>query len=244
MFNGKFYACLANEGLYRFNGKPHPGDTFTLDIDFTTGTGTGGSGDCDFSVSPDGNTIYIADGRNWLAWADPPINMKTNGGIQVYTNNGSGGYPIARVLKPDPNSTVGALYMTVDYSQANPVVYATTIGTNENKLVKIVDDLSNSGAGTATVLATAGFNQEFRGVRFGPSTEVAVAAVTITGITATEITYTGGTGSQFVLMATNALVGPIMSRDGWQRVATNTVTPSSFSISGTGNASFYYIKSE
>ena len=163
LFNGKFYACLANEGLFRFDGKPHPGDSFTLDIAYSTGAANGGSGSCDFSVSPDGNTIYIADGRNWGSMV-----INTNGGIQVFTNNGSGGYPISRVLKPDPNGTAGALYVTVDYSQLNPVVYATTCVASQNELVMIVDDGSNGGAGTTTVLATAGPNQEFRGVRFGP----------------------------------------------------------------------------
>jgi len=73
---------------------------------------------------------------------------------------------------------------------------------------------------------------------------VSVTAVTITNITATAISYTGGAGAQFVLMKTNLLIGPIMSHDGWQRVDTNTVTPGSFPITTTGNAAFYYIKSE
>jgi hypothetical protein len=238
LFNGKFYACLANEGLYRFDGKPHPGDALTLDIAYTT---TGGSGNCDFSVSPDGNKIYIADGRPWVATM-----LNTNGGIQVYTNNGSGGYPLARVLKPDPDSTLGALYVTVDYSQANPVVYATTIVASQNRLVKIVDDGSNSGAGTATVLATAGVNQEFRGLRFSPSSSALKASVTITSIVkngngTVTISYTGGSGSSFTLMKT---INLNLTRDSWTPVGTNSSsTPGSFTITPAAGNEFYAVRS-
>jgi autotransporter-associated beta strand protein len=59
------------------------------------------------------------------------------------------------------------------------------------------------------------------------------------------LNYAGGTGGQFVLMKTNLLTGPIMSHNGWERVATNIATSSSFTIPvGPGPKAFYYIKSE
>jgi len=70
------------------------------------------------------------------------------------------------------------------------------------------------------------------------------APVTISEITPTTISYTGGGGSQFVLMTTNALSGAVMSHEGWERLATNSVTPGQFSISPGVGPAFYYIKSE
>jgi hypothetical protein len=107
----------------------------------------------------------VADGRTWSAAV-----ANTTGGIQKWEKSGgSFGLSPTRVLKPDPGSTNGALYLTVDFGPANPVIYAAVIGASQNSLVRIVDDGSNSGAGTSTVIATAGPNQQFRGIRFGPS---------------------------------------------------------------------------
>jgi hypothetical protein len=224
LFNGQFYVCGANLGLYRFDGKPHPGDTLPLLIAYDI---TGGSGACDFSVSPDTNTIYIADGRNWASTM-----LNTNGGIQVYTNDGFGGYPLARVLKPDPSGTEGALYVTVDYSQANPVVYATTIGQTQNKLVSIVDDGSNSGAGTATLLATAGPNQEFRGIRFGLSSSVPAPvlnpALPGAGSTSVTVSWSSVSGTVYRLDYRDEL-----SVAGWTPISTNTATNSTTSFTDT-----------
>jgi hypothetical protein len=56
-------------------------------------------------------------------------------------------------------------YVTADFTQSPPVVYATTSDSTSDRLLAIVDN----GIGSAeTVLATAGVNQNFRGVRFGP----------------------------------------------------------------------------
>jgi hypothetical protein len=66
--------------------------------------------------------------------------------------------------------------------------------------------------------------------------------VTITSINATGLQYTAGAGSQFVLVE-SASANALLST--WTRVATNTVTPGSFTIStGTGAQKFYRIKSE
>ncbi len=52
----------------------------------------------------------------------------------------------------------------MDLSGASPVVFATT---TDNKIVEFVD----TGAGaTATIIATAGANQAFRGIDFSPVT--------------------------------------------------------------------------
>jgi hypothetical protein len=66
--------------------------------------------------------------------------------------------------------------------------------------------------------------------------------VTITSINATGLQYMAGAGSQFVLVE-SASANALLST--WTRVATNTVTPGSFTISTEpGTQKFYRIKSE
>jgi hypothetical protein len=69
------------------------------------------------------------------------------------------------------------------------------------------------------------------------------APTTIGGIIGTTLSYSGGAGSQFVLLNSASAVAPLSS---WTRVATNSVTPSSFTIPavGIGTPVFYRIKSE
>jgi hypothetical protein len=66
----------------------------------------------------------------------------------------------------------------------------------------------------------------------------AAASVTINSITTTGISYTGGTGAEFVLQE-SAAVFP----SSWNSVQTNTATPSSFTISTSGTQKFYRILS-
>lgn len=69
------------------------------------------------------------------------------------------------------------------------------------------------------------------------------AAVTITNISGTTLTYGGGNGAQFVLVKSATVNAPLNT---WTRVATNTVTPGVFTIPavGTETAVFYRVKSE
>ena len=60
-----------------------------------------------------------------------------------------------------------------------------------------------------------------------------------------SISYSDGTGNRFVLMSTNMLTGPVMSHEGWERVATNLPPPpASFTITPTEAQKYFYIKSE
>jgi hypothetical protein len=71
---------------------------------------------------------------------------------------------------------------------------------------------------------------------------VAQEPVTISGIVGTSLNYTGGAGAQFVLVMSADIAAPISS---WTRVATNTVTPGSFTIPvGSETQAFYGVKSE
>jgi hypothetical protein len=70
-----------------------------------------------------------------------------------------------------------------------------------------------------------------------------LAPVTITDVSGTTLSYTGGTGSKFILLKSADVTAALSS---WSREATNTVTPGSFTIPavGTGAPVFYAVKSE
>jgi hypothetical protein len=96
--------------------------------------------------------IYVADDRTGAA----------GGGVQRWEFNGTS-WNIAYTLSV--GASVGARYVTADFSGANPVVYAVTTEDANNQLVGI----SDAGAGSpSTTLAYAGANQTFRGLRRGP----------------------------------------------------------------------------
>ncbi|PWU21213.1 MAG: hypothetical protein C5B50_02180 [Verrucomicrobia bacterium] len=85
----------------------------------------------------------------------------------------------------------------------------------------------------------------------GSSNSVSFAALPLAPVTiaipamgATTLSYSGGAGSQFVLLSTTVATTPGAS---WTRVATNTVTPGSFSIPAIGSpgaAKYYRIQSQ
>jgi hypothetical protein len=65
--------------------------------------------------------------------------------------------------------------------------------------------------------------------------------VTIDSITASAIAYSGGAGSQFVLVGSSDVMQGLGS---WTRVATNCASPGSFTISTGSGQQFYRISSE
>jgi hypothetical protein len=103
-----------------------------------------------FAFSPDFTTAYVADDT-----------LKGLGGIQRWDFNGSWSMTYAFTSL----TNIGARGVAVDFSGAQPIVYATTAENSANRLVSIVGTGATSAA---TTLATAGVNQIFRGVVFAP----------------------------------------------------------------------------
>ena len=68
-------------------------------------------------------------------------------------------------------------------------------------------------------------------------------AVQILGISGEALAYSGGSGTRFVLLKSS---GPNSFLSGWERFATNSTTPGSFTITAPANAgtAFYSIASE
>lgn len=145
LFNGNLYYSTGSgtPGIYAFNGAPTASATATLVV----GTGASAS-PFDFALSPDGSVLYVADDT-------------TTGGIQKYTFNGTG-FSLSYTLGTGA-SGIGARGLAVDFSGANPVLFATTAEGTANRLIEI----SDTGIGSsATTLATAPANEIFRGVDF------------------------------------------------------------------------------
>jgi hypothetical protein len=143
----------------------------------------------DFSISPDVATVYIADDENFTTSAG-------SGGIQRWDNVG-GSYQYAYTLPTGGNLLGGARCLAVNYSASvswgagvtGAIIYATTSEGSTNYIVRIVDNGANS---TGTIFATAGPNQLYRGMRFGPS---ALPAVTIMNPPQPQTIGVGGTAT-------------------------------------------------
>lgn len=167
IFGGNLWVSSGNsgnqaQGLYSFNGIPTGSPSTTATIQISTGPGSDPN---DFAFSPDGMTAYIADSDHFTTSSGV-------GGIERWDYNGSS-WVFNYSLSTGAGSW-GTRGLTVDFSQFSgggasargAVVYATTAEPSTNRLIRIVDSSVNPAA---AVLATAGSNQLFRGVKFGPA---------------------------------------------------------------------------
>ena len=121
------------------------------------------------AVSPNGNTIYVADQRS----------VGSGGGIQRWDFNGTAwNLSYTLPIAGSGSGGQGPRYVTADFRGSSPVVYVTSNdGTfDNNRVVKVVDTGSGS---TGTPLTFAGPNETFRGIRFGPIPDTVVARPTL-----------------------------------------------------------------
>ena len=152
IFNGSLYfssgAAVPGLGVHQFTGKPVAAVASAPVV-----IGAAGSSPYGFSLSPAGTVMYVADDRN----------IASGGGIQRWNKAGAV-WTLAYTLGTGAASTVGSRGLTVNWSGANPVIFATTTETL-NRLITVTD----TGVGSvATTLATVTQNRAFRGVAFAP----------------------------------------------------------------------------
>jgi hypothetical protein len=155
IFNGNLCFTVGSgsaRGLYGFSGLPVATASATQLID----TGSSSS-PYSFAINAAGTVAYIADDSA----------VASGGGIQKWGNN-AGTWSLAYTLT---NAGTGSRGLTVDFSGANPVVYATTTESSTNRLIAITDIGSGS---PATTLAIAASNTVFRGVAFTPESAPAI----------------------------------------------------------------------
>jgi DNA-binding beta-propeller fold protein YncE len=111
-----------------------------------------GASPCAFAFNASGNVAYVADSRA----------LASGGGVQKWSFDGVSWSLVTTFTN---GISIGVTGLCVDFTIAQPRVYATTAAT-PNAIVGYVDDGSLSPTGT--VLATAATNTAFRGIALGP----------------------------------------------------------------------------
>jgi hypothetical protein len=155
IFNGNLYftsAAGGGLGLYSISGLRDTASSVITNIPMSTNSSPFG-----FAINAAGTLAYVADDNS----------VASGGGVQKWTNI-AGTWSLAYTLT---NAGTGSRGLAVDFSAANPVIYATTAETSANRLVMITDTGSNSPSAT---LATAAANTVFRGVAFTPESAPAI----------------------------------------------------------------------
>ncbi|HEX4122502.1 MAG TPA: immunoglobulin domain-containing protein [Verrucomicrobiae bacterium] len=163
------------EGLNVFTGAPEPGvSTYSSLTENVVAFGS----PTDFAFSPDTNTVYVGD--------DGAVISSTGygGGIQRWDFVG-GSYQYQYTLEDTTGSGVNGVRGLTVFFPPNitqwgqgingAVVYGTTAEAVSNRVIQFVDNGVNS---PSTLLATAGPNQAYRGIRFGPATEPITISLT------------------------------------------------------------------
>ena len=149
LFNANLSYSTASgtpHGIFQFAGMPS--STATATSLFGSPANASSLSSYDYAINSAGTIVYVAD------------DGATLDGIQKWQLI-SGTWTLDYTL--GVGTTSGARQLTVDWSGANPTIYATTGETSANRLVEITD----SGSGSLfTTLDTAAANTVFRGVDF------------------------------------------------------------------------------
>ena len=200
-----FSSTIGTFGIYAVGtGLPVTGPQTATNV-INTGAGLPNA----FSFNSTNTICYIADDRT-----------TGFGGIQKWEY--SSGLWVLSYTIPLGTST-GSKGLTVDWSGANPVIYATTNGlpaSTPNKLVRVVD----VGATSAfTILSSASTNTQYRSVAFAPVVQpVSAPTIQAHDISFTDIGSTGmtanwlngdGTNRIVVMNATNNFTDPVNGTD-------------------------------
>jgi hypothetical protein len=148
----------------------------------------------DFAFDPSGTLVYVTVGSTVQKWQFDGT---------TWTN--------AYALSGFPAL---ARYMTVDFGGAAPLLY---VDTADGRLMSVVDIDATS---TPTMLVTAGVNQLFKGIRFGPDESTTAAP-------ALSFTHSGNNlilnwNGVFILQSATNVTGPYLDISGATSPYTNT----------------------
>ena len=226
VFNGQLYMTAGSTGFSCVN---------TVGIGTPTGTGTtvtplpgmacSGGSPFSFSISPDGNTMYVAD--DGLAGS--------NGGIQKWIKSG-GTWSNPYTLLNTGAATTPVRGLTTDWSGVNPIIFATTFTTPTGSVNTVISVVDTGAASTATTIATSAANTHFRGIDFTPVSLGPTPTATPTNTPTVTPTAT----ATFTPTATNTATATATNTATATATATATSTPSGAdSVAGTvtyGNA--------
>lgn len=237
----------SNNGVYTFQqfavfgGAPDPlpwipsdpqeGDTLTTNLFLNFGTTYANV--ITFDMNPAGTIAYAADETYGIVkfvnsggtWTSPYLFNSNNIGSGIGSTYGNGG--------THPKGSTGCYGIAVDFSGANPIIYATTTeegdGANlcSNRLISIVDTgvAPNGTSIVATTLATAAsISESLRGVDFTPDLAPAITTQPVAVSTTTNQTVALSVGAESIY--------PLSYQ--WQDNGTNVINGGD--ISGATNA--------
>jgi hypothetical protein len=162
--NNLFYSSGSgsSRGIYEVVGNPTSVSTTAVGL-ITNGAS---ASPYDFAFNANLTLAYVADSTAYTT-------SSGIGGVEKWSYNGSAwvfDYSISM-------GTNGATGLAVDFSQANPIIYATSADG------KSLFDVTDTGSGsTAALLDTASANEAFRGLDFSPTNVPEPATVTLAGI--------------------------------------------------------------
>jgi len=122
--------------------------------------GTQSASPFNFEFNPTTNICYLADDG-------APTNFY-GGGIQKYTNSTTTGWELAYIITNGCTKGNGAYGVAVDWSAADPVIYATTATSNSNRVIRIVDN-AGSLSTAETIYTPASDFYYLRGLAFAPT---------------------------------------------------------------------------
>ena len=180
-------------------------------------------------------TITTASGKGLTLGASSPLQFTAFDGSTVpLTISGGGSLAIATGNAVTVTSTTQLAlgsYKLVQIGSGNTTAVTGTPATSVT--------VNGSGAVGNASLRVAGGELYLDVQNLAPVTQMSIGPGS--GGTFT-ISYSGGAGSQFVLLQTNNVVAPLIN---WTRLLTNTATSGSFTITpGSDPAEFYRVKSE
>jgi hypothetical protein len=177
-----------------------------------------------FAVSPDGNTIFIADSRT-----------DGLGGIIEYYQLVPGTFIRPGNFQIGTGADSGLLGLFADFSNpSSPVLYATTTASSGNRLVKITGGTTDGSTPTfvATTLATAPANEAIRGVSLAPTPAGSTTSATALSVGSGTGTY----GAGVTLTAT--VTGGAGTPTGWVSFQQNGVEIGAAPLNASGTATF------
>jgi hypothetical protein len=164
IFNGDVYYSSAAVPTYGIHKLPGLATANLSDTNIIT-TGTSSSFPSDFVMDPAGTTVYIAEDAGAGA-------SNTNvPGIQKWTYQPGSSNGVYQYTIP-VGASLGVRHFTADFSVNPPMFYAVTCGASNttaglnNSIVRVQDNGPSSIP--TTIVAAAGANMGYRGIRFGP----------------------------------------------------------------------------
>ena len=188
-------------------------------------TGFTGASPFGFAISPDSNTLYVAD---------------EVAGIIKYYNGGGGSFAYQYKV-----TTTTCRGLTVDFTTTPYTLYATTAASPANSIIKITDN----GAGSAVAtLATATSANNFRGISFTPSAYAIIKVTTpvicsgnpdtllIFGNPGSVITYSNGSTNSSVTLNARGVMTIVVTPSASVTYSLVSIMTSSGTFAVTGSA--------